>query len=60
LGFEKNANFFAENKQKSPKIVTITSTPGGIETIAIFPPKQLKCLKTVAKSRGGIKERVFF
>jgi hypothetical protein len=28
LFFEKNANFFAENKQKSQKIVSITSTPG--------------------------------
>jgi hypothetical protein len=28
LVFEKNANFFAENCQKSPKIVIITSTPG--------------------------------
>jgi hypothetical protein len=27
LVFEKNANFFAENWQKSQKIVTITSTP---------------------------------
>jgi hypothetical protein len=27
LVFEQNANFFAENCQKSPKIVTITSTP---------------------------------
>jgi hypothetical protein len=27
LVFEKNANFFAENWQKSPKIVIITSTP---------------------------------
>jgi hypothetical protein len=27
LVFEKNANFFAENCQKSPKIVIITSTP---------------------------------
>jgi hypothetical protein len=26
--FEKNANFFAENWQKSQKIVIITSTPG--------------------------------
>jgi hypothetical protein len=25
--FEENANFFAENWQKSPKIVIITSTP---------------------------------
>jgi hypothetical protein len=28
LVFEKNANFFAENCQKSQKIVTKTSTPG--------------------------------
>jgi hypothetical protein len=27
LVFEKNANLFAENWQKSPKIVIITSTP---------------------------------
>jgi predicted dinucleotide-binding enzyme len=27
LVFEKNANFFAENRQKSQKIVIITSTP---------------------------------
>jgi hypothetical protein len=27
LFFEKNANFFAENWQKSPKIVIITPTP---------------------------------
>jgi hypothetical protein len=26
IGFEKNANFFAENWQKSQKIVIITST----------------------------------
>jgi hypothetical protein len=28
LFFDKNANFFAENCQKSQKIVIITSTPG--------------------------------
>jgi hypothetical protein len=28
LVFEKNAKFFAENRQKSQKIVIITSTPG--------------------------------
>jgi recombinational DNA repair protein RecR len=27
LVFEKNANFFAENRRKSQKIVIITSTP---------------------------------
>jgi hypothetical protein len=30
LFFEKNANFFAENWQKSQKIVIITSTPSQI------------------------------
>jgi hypothetical protein len=30
LGFEKNANYFAENLQKSQKIVIITSTPGRV------------------------------
>jgi phosphoribosylformylglycinamidine (FGAM) synthase-like amidotransferase family enzyme len=30
LAFEKNANFFAENYQKSQKIVIITSTPDGL------------------------------
>jgi hypothetical protein len=29
IGFEKNANFFVENCQKSQKIVIITSTPAG-------------------------------
>jgi hypothetical protein len=28
LVFKKNADFFAENWEKSPKIVIITSTPG--------------------------------
>jgi hypothetical protein len=33
LVFEKNANFFAENRQKSQKIVIITSIPGRIGEI---------------------------
>jgi hypothetical protein len=32
LVFEKNDNFFAENCQKSQKIVIITSTPGANPT----------------------------
>jgi hypothetical protein len=28
IGFEKSANFYAENLRKSQKIVIITSTPG--------------------------------
>jgi hypothetical protein len=32
LFFEKNANFFAENWQKSQKIMIITSTPGNTYT----------------------------
>jgi hypothetical protein len=31
LVFEKNANFFAENFQKSQKVVIITSVPGDPE-----------------------------
>jgi hypothetical protein len=34
LVFEKNANFFAENCQKSQKIVIITSTPGFVGVYA--------------------------
>jgi hypothetical protein len=33
LVFDKNANFFAENCQKSQKIVIITSTPGRCDSI---------------------------
>jgi hypothetical protein len=41
LVFEKNANFFAENWQKSQKIVIITSTPGADfkETAYLGRPK---------------------
>jgi hypothetical protein len=35
LVFEKNANFSAENGQKSQKIVIITSTPGLIDNLKI-------------------------
>jgi hypothetical protein len=37
--FEKNANFFAENCQKSQKIVIITSTPGYHSLVAAHPLK---------------------
>jgi hypothetical protein len=37
LVFEKNANFFDENSQKSQKIVIITSTPG-VFIIDIYGP----------------------
>jgi hypothetical protein len=36
LVFDKNANFFAENWQKSQKIVIITSTPGANPTTLEF------------------------
>jgi hypothetical protein len=36
LVFEKNANFFAENCQKSQKIVIITSTPGRAQCMNFF------------------------
>jgi hypothetical protein len=35
LIFEKNANFVAENWQKSPKIVIITSTPILVEVLKL-------------------------
>jgi hypothetical protein len=37
LGFEKNANFFAENGQKSQKIAIITSTPNRLFLRKNFP-----------------------
>jgi hypothetical protein len=39
LVFEKNANFFAEIWQASPKIVVITSTPGGRILLHFFPQR---------------------
>jgi hypothetical protein len=36
LVFEKNANFFAENWEKSQKIVIITSVPGHTACEPIF------------------------
>jgi hypothetical protein len=42
LVFEKNANFFAENWQKSQKIVIITSTPED-------------AISTVTRSQGRCK-----
>jgi hypothetical protein len=33
LVFKKNANFFAENWEKSQKIVIITSTPGHVAVV---------------------------
>jgi hypothetical protein len=36
LDFKKNANFFAENWQKSQKLVIITSTPGANPAIVSY------------------------
>jgi hypothetical protein len=48
LVFEKNAIFFAENCQKSQKIVTITSTPGLKRTdfvgVSICLSREVICL----------------
>jgi hypothetical protein len=38
LGFKKYANIFAENGQKSQKIVLITSTPAGADFMNQFRP----------------------
>jgi hypothetical protein len=37
---QKNANFFAENWEKSPKIVIITSTPGPNSPPQVFGDEQ--------------------
>jgi hypothetical protein len=39
LDFEKNANFFSENKQKSQKLVMITSTPGMVAKFFYYKNK---------------------
>jgi hypothetical protein len=44
LVFEKNVNFFAENWQKSQKIVIITSTPGPSEK-GLFARKMIRYQK---------------
>jgi hypothetical protein len=44
LVFNNNANSFAENWEKSPKIVIITSTPG--HTAASREGKAMSALKT--------------
>jgi hypothetical protein len=41
LGFEKNANFFAENWQKSQKSVIITLTPGRPDEFLKKSPKMV-------------------
>jgi hypothetical protein len=50
LVFEKNANFFAENFRKSPKIVIITSTPDlRIVRIFVITEKKPKSFRTPEK-----------
>jgi hypothetical protein len=49
LVFEKNANFFAENWEKSPKIVIITSTPGANPTIVRYNVSAEKFIITTYK-----------
>jgi hypothetical protein len=49
LVFEKNANFFAENWQKSQKIVIITSTPDHV-----FPRDNMQCRYIKCTSLGRL------
>jgi hypothetical protein len=43
--FEKNANIFAKNWQKSPKIVIVASPPGtDVMILKIFLPKNWRFL----------------
>jgi hypothetical protein len=53
LVFEKNANFFAENCQKSQKIVIITSTPA-----VCFSSANLKKFVSVARVTGCVYEKI--
>jgi hypothetical protein len=54
LVFEKNANFFAQNCQKSQKIVIITSTPVyNIKTHC----RKLEC-GNGARSNGGMPDEI--
>jgi hypothetical protein len=46
LVFEKNGNYFAENWQKSPKIVIITSTP------EFWPETRVATLDTIYQNEG--------
>jgi hypothetical protein len=60
LFFEKNANFFAENWQKSQKIVIITSIPGWPDW-AHFACWVIHCsLWVVFNERSGESWATFF
>jgi hypothetical protein len=48
--YEKNSNFLAENCQKSPKIVIITSTPGLFVYFGENEKDQWRCGLVVSSS----------
>jgi hypothetical protein len=55
LVFEKNANFFAENCQKSQKIVIITSTPG---QVVPHPESLFEVLEYEGDDADGVEGQV--
>jgi hypothetical protein len=60
LVFKKNANFFAENWQKSEKIVVITSTPDVYEKIALYPKIIPIILGKIMKPDLVVFDAIFF
>jgi hypothetical protein len=61
LVFEKSANFFAENWQKSQKIVIITSTPGHPDanqsTTGKDPDDSLEPIQPIVLIHSGFPNR---
>jgi hypothetical protein len=60
LVFEKNANFFAENWQKSQKIVIITSTPGSNPAIASYSASIVKIYEAASSQAFFKYKHTFF
>jgi hypothetical protein len=56
LVFEKNANFFAENCRKSPKIVIITSTPRCYDFKNIFGNNKLAKIAFFTLNQSKIRQ----
>jgi hypothetical protein len=59
LFFEKNANFFAKNCQKSQKIVIITSTPGAnIQPMRNLQLQRRRCCRLERFSKKAKRTRL--
>jgi hypothetical protein len=53
LVFEKNANFFAENWQKSKKIIIITLTPGHPVLLSSFSMLPILAIVFLQAAKDG-------